>query len=160
VLNTLLHSSLNKVVDVADLEHALRTSGIGTFKVMRPAEEPKYDVKDQARGLGKRMSPDILWRVSTRKELVSHFHATSMATYKNLAIAVVSLFAAFYCFSLYSQTHDLAFAFFAIVFGAMVSRHYTKAVGGYAGGWSDYEHDPVQVLPHNSYVLNKGFGLM
>ena len=79
-------------------EEILRETKIGTFKYMGPAEQPKYDFKDQSRGLGKRMSPDIMWRVSTRHEMVGHFHDIAKAAYKNLAIALLSLVAGFRVF--------------------------------------------------------------
>ena len=142
------------------IEDVLRTAGVGTFQNMPIPQEPDWTKKNQGRGLGARMSPDVMWRVSTRRELIEHFKNVTGRTYKNLGIAAVSLLGALYSFSLFSQSHDITFAALALVFAGLMSRHYTKAWGGYAGGWSDYEHDPVQMVTHNSYVLNKGWGLM
>ncbi len=145
------------------LEDVLRKNPIGaTWKNMPLPEEPDWGGRTQGRLLGASRIGlnDVSWRVSTRREQVEHFKSVAKRTYKNLAVAVVSLLVALYCFTLFTQTHDVVFAVFAVVFTGLLSRHYTKAWGGYAGGWSDYEHDPVQMVPHNSYVLNKGWGLM
>ena len=151
------------------LDVILRKNPIGTWKNMPVQQEPDWDKSSpsdhpgsQSRWLGKsRVSlADVSWRVSTRKELLDYHGKVMKSTYKNLAIVAASLVVTLYSFSLFASTKDITFAVFAIVFAALVSRHYTKAWGGYAGGWSDYEHDPVQVVPHNSYVLNNGFGMM
>ncbi|HLD62565.1 MAG TPA: hypothetical protein VI875_01730 [Candidatus Norongarragalinales archaeon] len=142
------------------IEDVLRKAGVGTFQNMPIPKEPDWSKRNQARGLGARMSPDVMWRVSTRRELVEHFKSVTKNTYKNLGISAVSLLGALYSFSLFAQSRDITFAALALVFAGLMSRHYTKAWGGYAGGWSDYEHDPVQMVTHNSYVLNKGWGLM
>ncbi len=145
---------------MAGLEDGLRKAGIGTWKSMPVPKEPDWSTRNQGRGLGARMSPDVMWRISTRRELVEHFKHVTGASYKNLAISLLSLIAALISFSYFVQSHDIMFAVFAVVFAGLTSRHYTKAWGGYAGGWSDYEHDPVQMVTHNSYVLNNGVGLM
>lgn len=145
------------------LEDSLRKNPVGTWNSMPIPQEPDWNVKPVSKsfpvtsrmGLG-----DVSWRVSTRREQVEHFKNVTARTYKNLGIALVSLLIALYCLSSFMQSKDVVFAVFAVVFAALMSRHYTKAWGGYAGGWSDYEHDPVQMVPHNSYVLNNGWGLM
>ena len=130
----------------------MREHPVGVWKYMPPQEDLDWSKKPHNRGFG-RFDATALWRVSTRKEMNEYHDLVMKQTYKKLIVCVISLIATFYSFSMYVQTKDLAFAFFSIVFVALVSRYYTSAWGGYAGGWSDYEHDPVQVLPHNSYVL-------
>ncbi|MFH1056710.1 MAG: hypothetical protein V1717_02870 [Candidatus Micrarchaeota archaeon] len=151
------------------LDDILRKNPIGTWKAMPIPKEPEWDKTSpsdhpgtQSRWLGKgRISlADVSWRVSTRKELLDYYNGVMKSTYKNLAIVGISLVAALYSFSMFASSKDVVFAVLALIFASLVSRHYTKAWGGYAGGWSDYEHDPVQVAPHNAYVLNKGFGMM
>ena len=143
-------------------EDLLRKHPLGTWKYMLPQEEPDWGKSSpndtpvtQARWLGKGRVGlnDVSWRVSTRKELVEYHGHVMKSTYKKLALALLSLIVTLYSFSMYASTHDLTFAFFALVFVALMSRFYTSAWGGYAGGWSDYEHDPVQMVTQNSYVL-------
>ncbi len=126
---------------------------------MPEAEELDWTGKPHNRGIG-RIDPSALWRVSTRKELVEYYKHVMDNVYKNFALSIVFLVCTLVAFTLYTQGKDLTVALGAVVFAALCSRFYTKAWGGYAGGWSDYEHDPVQMVPHNSYLLNKGWGLM
>jgi len=145
------------------LDDILRKNPIGTWKSMPIPEEPEDWNKTRKPGfvVTSRMGlQDGSWRVSTRKELLDYYIFVLKRSYKNLIVCVISLVGALYSFSLFVSSRDVLFAALALVFAGLLSRHYTKAWGGYAGGWSDYEHDPVQVLPHNSYVLNKGFGMM
>jgi len=139
------------------VDEMLRKAGIGVWKVM-PDPKP-FARKNNAAGMG-RVTMDNLWRVGTRRELVGRYNTVMKNVYRNLAITGACLLGAFYSFSTYLGTTDVTFALLAILFAALVSRHYTKAWGGYAGNWSDYEHDPVRMVPHNAYVLNEGRGMM
>jgi len=132
---------------------------LGVWHSMPAAEELDYTGKPHNRGIG-RIDGSALWRVGTRKEIVEWYKHTMNATYKNLILAGVFLVCALVCFSMFTASKDLTCALGAVAFGALASRHYTKAWGGYAGGWGDYECDPVQVSAQSSYVINKGFGLM
>lgn len=141
------------------LDDILRKSPIGVWQSMPEAEELDWTGKPHNRGIS-RIDGSALWRVGTRKEIVEWHKTTMNGVYKNLLLALVFLVAALICFSMFTASKDLTYALGAVAFGALCSRHYTKAWGGYAGGWSDYECDPVQVSAQSSYVLNKGFGLM
>jgi hypothetical protein len=141
------------------LDDLLRRNPVGVWKYMPEAEELDWTGKPHNRGIG-RIDPSALWRVGTRKELVEYYKHIMNDVYRNVILAVVFLICALICFSMFTYSRDLVLALGVVAFAALCSRHYTKAWGGYAGGWSDYEHDPIQMVPHNSYVLKKGFGLM
>ncbi|MCX6767111.1 MAG: hypothetical protein NTY90_00045 [Candidatus Micrarchaeota archaeon] len=139
------------------IDEALRKAGIGVWKTM---PEPKqFTRKNNTAGMG-RATMENLWRVGSRYELVKKYNSVMKRVYFNLAVAGVSLLGALWAFSTYTSTADVTFAFAAIVFAALVSRHYTKAWGGYAGDWADYESDPVRMIPHHAYVVNEGRGMM
>ncbi|MEM0475515.1 MAG: hypothetical protein QW343_01850 [Candidatus Norongarragalinales archaeon] len=141
------------------LDDLLRRNPIGVWHAMPEAEELDYSGKPHNRGLG-RIDGSALWRVGTRKEIIEWYKHTMNGVYKNLILAGFFLVAALVCFSLFTTTKDVVYALAAVFFAAFCSRHYTKAWGGYAGGWSDYELDPVQVSAQSSYVIKNGFGLM
>jgi hypothetical protein len=141
------------------LDNILRRNPVGVWQFMPEAEELDWAGKSHNRGIG-RIDGSALWRVGTRKEMVEHYKGVMNATYKNLFLALIFLVSALICFSMFTVSKDLTYALGAVAFGALCSRHYTSAWGGYAGGWADYECDPVQVGAQSSYVLNKGFGLM
>ena len=139
------------------LDDALRKAGVGVWKSM-PQAKP-FVRKNNTAGTG-RATPENLWRIGTRKELVDKYNRTMKGVYRNMTLTGVSLIGALYAFSTYMRTTDIAFALLAIVFAALVSRYYTKAWGGYAGDWADYELDPVRAIPHSAYYANEGKGLM
>ncbi len=141
------------------LDDLLRRNPVGVWEFMPPAEELDWTGKPHNRGIG-RIDGSALWRVGTRKELIEYYKHIMNGVYKNVLLALVFLVATLICFSMFTVTKDLTYALGVVAFGALCSRHYTSAWGGYSGGWSDYEHDPVQVSAQSSYVLNKGFGLI
>ncbi|MFH0974135.1 MAG: hypothetical protein V1817_05100 [Candidatus Micrarchaeota archaeon] len=141
------------------LDDILRKSPIGVWQSMPEAEALDWTGKPHNRGIG-RIDSSALWRVSTRKELVEYYKHIMNGVYKNFALSIVFLVCTLVAFTLYTQSKDLTVALGAVVLAALCSRFYTQAWGGYSGGWSDYEHDPVQMVPHSSYLLNKGWGLM
>ena len=141
------------------LDDFLRKSPIGVWHSMPTAEELDWTGKPHNRGIS-RIDGSALWRVGTRKEIVDWYKHTMNGVYKNVALSLVFLVCTLFAFTFYTQSKDLTVALAAVVCAALCSRFYTRAWGGYAGGWSDYECDPVQVSAQSSYVINKGFGLM
>ncbi len=138
-------------------EEALRKTGFGVWKWMPPA--PEFKRKNNAAGMS-RLNMDNLWRIGTRAELVDKYNKTMKKTILNASISAVFGVAVLYFLSLFMQSFDPTYALAAILLSGLVMRYWTAAWGGYAGDWSDYEHDPVRMLTHNAYVLNEGQGMM
>jgi len=138
-------------------EEALRKAGIGVWKFMPPAKDFKR--KNNAAGMG-RATPDNLWRIGTRAELVAKYNSTMKKTVFYAALSAVLGIVTLYLLSLFAQSFDASYGLAAILVSALVMHYWTKAWGSYAGDWSDYEHDPVRMLTHNAYVLTEGKGMM
>ena len=139
------------------VDEILRKAQVGVWKSM-PLPKP-YVRKGNVSGMA-RLSLDNLWRVGTRHEIITNYNNTMKRTYKNITFAVISLAGAYVTYTSYAASGDLSLAVAAIACAGLVSRFWTKAWGGYAGDWSDYEHDPVRAVTHNAYVLNGGRGMM
>jgi len=139
------------------LDEVLRKAGIGVWKVMPPAEPLKRT--NNTAGTG-RATPENLWRLGCRKELVDQYNTTIKKTFRNLAICGFWLAITLFAFTAFAGSFDVFYGVLAVVSVCMVTRHYTKAWGGYAGNWSDYEHDPVRMAVHNAYVLSEGRSMM
>ena len=154
----LLYRSKKKRVKIMGLvENVLRKAKIGVWQYMPYTEG--FVPKSNTGGLN-RVNPDSMWRVGSRRELVESYDTTIHRMYKNLAFTILGAFVALIGFNGFQVSGDMTMAGVAILGAAIVSRYYTKAWGGYAEGWSDYEHDPVRVLPHNAYVLNQNTGMI
>lgn len=138
-------------------DEALRRTNLGVWKTMPLAKDFKRrnNVASMAR-----VSMDNLWRLGTRAELVDRYTGTIKKTILHAALSAVFGIAALYFLSLFTQSFDPSYALAAILLSALVAHYWTRAWGGYAGEWSDYEHDPVRMLTHNAYVLNEGQGMM
>ncbi|MFH1780003.1 MAG: hypothetical protein ABH803_02570 [Candidatus Micrarchaeota archaeon] len=139
------------------LDEVLRKQGAGVWSFMPPAKEFKR--KNNTANLN-RVSMDSLWRVGTRAELVNNYNALMKKTYKKIAFSIVFLFASFYLYDFYSSTGAIEFILVTGLTAALAVHYWINAWGGYAGDWTDYEHDPVKMLPHNAYVLNQGRGMI
>jgi hypothetical protein len=146
---------------MAFIDEILRKSGIGVWKEMpyRESVNPVYNVptnnswkqKNNTGNLG-RLSNDNLWRVSTRHEMVAHYNKVMHGTIRNLAYTLAFLWAGIYFFSSSIEAPTVEMSLITIVCAGFVSRHFTSAMGGFAGGWTDYENDPVRMVPHSAFV--------
>ncbi len=139
------------------IDEILRKNPVGVWKSM--PEPPEFKRKGNNAGT-QRITIDSLWRIGTRRELVTHYNDVMKNTYRRVGLTIVGLATALFCFTAYGNTGELSYAIGAIVGAAVASRYWTKAWGGYAGDWADYEHDPVRAVTHNAYVLTDGRHMM
>ncbi len=128
------------------LDKFLRKTGLGTWRAM-PEPSSEFQPKENVAGM-KRANNDLLWRVSTRRELIEKYNATMAKTYQNFTLSIVSLLGTLWTFSAYGGSGDLTFALLSIAGAYLVVTFWCKAWGGYAGDWSDYENDPVRAIVH------------
>ncbi len=139
------------------VDEILRKAGIGVWQYM---PEPA-DFKRKGNHAGTtRINVDSLWRIGTRRELVTHYNHVMKNTYQRVGFTVAGLIIALISFTAYGNNGELMYAVGAILGAAIASRYWTKAWGGYAGDWADYEHDPVRAVTHNAYVLTEGRSMM
>lgn len=147
------------------LDETLRKAEIGVWKSMPEREaiskpnvpSPKGTfAPTKNHGNLARVNIEALWRVGTRHELVGHYNGVMKRTYFRVGMALVCLAGALYCFSAFTTGFSPLIGLAAIGCAALASRYYTKAWGGYAGDWQDYEHDPIRALAHSGYVNTQG----
>ncbi len=149
---------------MAFFDEILRKSNIGVWKFMpyresgskvfnEPTQKGVYHPKNNTGNLG-RLSNDNLWRVGTRHELVEHYNKTMWKTARNLLFALAFAWLGIYFYTAGADSGAIEFSLIVIVCGAFVSRHFTSALGGYAGAWSDYENDPVRMIPHSPWIYS------
>ncbi|MFH0835719.1 MAG: hypothetical protein V1834_00990 [Candidatus Micrarchaeota archaeon] len=139
------------------LDQALRKSGIQVWQHMPPSEEFKRKGNNASFN---RLSMDNLWRVGTRAELVDKYNGVAKRTYKFVAFSLVFVFIAFQLYNAFAVSGDFMLLMVCGATVALAVHYWTRAWGGYAGDWTDYEHDPVRALTHNAYVLTEGRSMM
>ncbi|MFH1107218.1 MAG: hypothetical protein V1787_04955 [Candidatus Micrarchaeota archaeon] len=130
---------------------------IGVWGVM--ADHPKWKRKGNNAGTS-RVNLDSLWRLGTRQEIVNHYNNVMKRTYRKLGYSFMGLAIAVYGYLAFSNNGELAFALLAMFGAFLCSRYWTKAWGGYAGEWADYEGDPVRAVVHHAYAHTGGKYMM